>query len=93
MARQQLSPVVEAEEPTLTSIDPEPAAEREIYRATPSRLYMRSASSTDLEEPVWGTAADTPATAPSSVAMEPQSGGVFALGEDGLPLMVPPPRG
>jgi hypothetical protein len=92
--RHRLSPVVETEEPTIVSIDPEPAAEREIYRAKPSSLYTRSAGPADLAEPVWSSApSDIPATATSLVAAAPSSVGALGLGEDGLPQWIPPLRG
>jgi hypothetical protein len=92
-ARQQLSPVVETEAPTIMSVDPEPAAEREIYRARPSTMYTQPATSSNLAEPVWSAAADTTATATSSVAIDPERSAAFAIGDDGLPQMVPPPAG
>jgi hypothetical protein len=90
VARQQLRPVVETEEPTITSIDPEPPPEREIYRARPSDLYTRSAPSSDLAAPVWSTPGADIAT---SATIGPRSDVAFAVGEDGLPQMVPAPQG
>jgi hypothetical protein len=94
VARQQLRPVVETEEPTTTSIDPEPPPEREIYRARPSDLYRPSAPASDLAAPVWSTpGADIAASAAYSAAIGPPSDVAVAVGEDGLPQMVPAPRG
>ena len=96
LAPQQSAPVATPTEPPGTSVDPEPAPAREIYRAVPSTRYVSSAPPAPAPPspgpPVWNSpSAGSAAQSTESPAPAAPTSSPLERTPDGLPPMAPPP--